>query len=378
MLNKTLGLVLPLWLLTLSSTTSLGQETTWKSKLKTKLNPDSLVNGHVNLIPIPIFQISPETGVRFGVSMDYFFNATKKDSTYPTRDSFAWIQAAYSLRRQLTIEPAWQIFSPEEKWFFRGRGGYSDFSEKVWGFGTTLLPYLDNSTIFYSRAYLQTAVLKRLAPSIFAGGQIRYNHTYRLRQEPPDAIVLPNEETTVAGGGWMTTFDSRNNPFSPTQGFYLEIGQLFFGSFLGGKYTYQESHLDIRHYRPFSKRHMIAFQGIATLSTGGEIPFRELPRLGGSNMGRGIVEGRSRDRQFLAAQTEYRYTINRFFKAAAFASIGQVFPDWNSLQWKNFQPTGGIGLRILVNEKKQLYSRVDLAFSRTDPPGLYFRLMDAF
>lgn len=356
---------------------SLGQEEK-KNKWKTRLNPDSLVNGHVNLIPIPIFQISPETGVRAGVSMDYFFNAGDKDSTYPTRDSFAWIQAAYSVRRQLTIEPAWQIFTPAEKWLFRGRGGYTDFSEKVWGFGPAILPYDEFSTIFYSRAYLQTSALRRFAPHIFAGAQLRYNHTFKLRQEPPNALQLPNEESTVSGLGWNTLYDSRNNPFSPTNGWYLELGQLFFGKILGGKSTYQESQLDLRHYRPFAKRHMIAFQLMATYTQGGPVPFREIPRLGGANIVRGIVEGRTRDRQFLATQAEYRYTLNRFFKAAAFLGVGQVFPEWNLLRIQDFQPTGGIGLRILVNEKKQLYSRVDLAFSKTDPPGLYFRLMDAF
>ena len=51
------------------------------------------MQGHLNVIPIPIIQVTPETGLRAGVSLDYFFNTDKEDSLKRTRDSFAWIQA---------------------------------------------------------------------------------------------------------------------------------------------------------------------------------------------------------------------------------------------------------------------------------------------
>lgn len=165
---------------------------TWKERL----NPDSLVNGHVNLIPIPIFQTTPETGVRVGLSMDYFFNASGSDTSTSTRDSYAWAQISYSTRRQLLFEPAWQIYTNKETWYLKGRTGYSDFSEKVWNLGPNLLPYDQYSDIFYKRTYFQGLFAKRIG-ELFIGPQIKYSNTYRLTDSPSESLQPFLIPTTV-------------------------------------------------------------------------------------------------------------------------------------------------------------------------------------
>lgn len=171
--------------------------------------------------------------------------------------------------------------------------------------------------------------------------------------------------------------DKRNNPFSPFEGHYIELSTLHYRPDFGSTNRFDEFLFDTRYYFTLQKKHTFAFQALYN-GMNGDVPFREIPRLGGSNLLRGLTEGRQRDNQFAAAQTEYRYTINRFFKAAAFLSLGAVAPTINTFKWKQVQQTAGIGLRILVNEKKQLYSRFDMAISQTDPIAFYFKLMDAF
>lgn len=351
---------------------NLKAQKTWKERL----NPDSLVNGHVNLIPIPIFQTTPETGIRIGLSMDYFFNASGSDTSTTTRDSYAWAQVSYSTKRQLLFEPAWQIYTNKETWYLKGRTGYTDFSEKVWNIGPNLLPYDQYSDLLYKRTYFQGIFAKRIG-QLFIGPQIKYSNTYQLTDSPAESLLPFLLPTTASGLGLTVILDKRNNPFSPYKGHYLELSSIHYRQDIGSSNRFDEYLLDARYYFTLQSKHTFAFQALYN-GMNGDVPFREIPRLGGSNLLRGLTEGRQRDNQFAAAQTEYRYTINRFFKAAAFLSLGAVSPTLASFQWSQVQQTGGVGLRILVNEKKQLYSRFDMAISKTDPIAFYFKLMDAF
>ena len=347
-----------------------------QKKWKERLNPDSLVNGHVNLIPIPIFQTTPETGIRVGLSMDYFFNASGNDTSTTTRDSYAWAQVSYSTKRQLLFEPAWQIYTNKETWYLKGKTGYTNFSEKVWNLGPNLLPYDQYSDLFYKRTYFQGIFAKRVG-KLFVGPQIKYNNTYQLTDSPTESLQPYLLPTTASGIGLTVILDKRNNAFSPFEGHYIEMSSVHYRPDLGSTSRFDELLFDARYYVTFQQKHTFAFQTFYN-GMNGDVPFREIPRLGGSNLLRGLTEGRQRDVQFAAAQTEYRYTINRFFKAAAFLSLGAVAPTIAQFKWNQVQQTAGVGLRILVNEKKQLYSRFDMAISKTDPIAFYFKLMDAF
>ena len=106
------------------------------------MNPDSLSAINFSIIPIPIVSSSPETGVRFGMSLDYFFNAKDKSAREKNeaRASFVYGQVTYSTLRQLDLLGAWQVFTRGEKWVLRGRAGYSAFEERVWGIGMNTVP----------------------------------------------------------------------------------------------------------------------------------------------------------------------------------------------------------------------------------------------
>ena len=49
----------------------------------------------------------------------------------------------------------------------------------------------------------------------------------------------------------------------------------------------------------------------------------------------------------------------------------------NKFQFKNLLPTGGAGLRFLVFPEKDIYTRVDVAFTQ-EGRGIYFFIGEAF
>lgn len=347
-----------------------------------KLHPDSLINRNIKLVPIPLFGVSPETGIKLGASLDYFFNTTEKDTSQKARDSYAWLQFLVTTRKQVSIEPQWQIFTPDEKWVFRGSGGYLDYNEYVWGFGNTTLSEKSYADIYYSRLFLRTRFLKNLGNQIFFGPQQNFSHTYKIRQTgAADTVILKGIEgefgSVINGIGPNLVYDTRDNVLSPSSGWYGEFVATFHTKGLGSSYNYNEYLFDIRHYISLKKETVLGFQALATL-TKGIIPWRELPKLGGGMIMRGMVLGRYRDNQMLAFQSEFRTPLNKFLKLAFFAAAGNIATSTNQFSLNDTKITAGTGLRILLNKKKKVYGRIDYGRTIGGGGGLYFKLGEAF
>jgi outer membrane protein assembly factor BamA len=349
-----------------------------------KINPNTLTNRNLSLIPVPIIQSSPETGLKIGLGLDYFFN-TDKDSISDekrTRDSYAWVQVLYSFRNQLAIEPFWQIFTKDEQWFLRGRGGYLNFNERFWGVGNQTLARTEYADIFYNRYYFQGRVLKKVHNRFFAGLNYHYSNTRNLELvgATPSLFgeALGTTESLVSGLGLSLSFDYRNNPFSPTKGWFLDIATTHYYRKFGSLFNYKEIQIDFRKYFKVGEKDFLGVQALIH-STVGDVPLRELPRLGGPNMMRGYFMGRYRDKQMWATQVEYRKPfLKNLLVGALFSSVGVVAPEFGMMRMNDLRYAHGIGLRVLVNRAKNLYARFDFAMSTQGDSGFYFRIADAF
>lgn len=102
--------------------------------------------------------------------------------------------------------------------------------------------------------------------------------------------------------------------------------------------------------------------------------------MGGENMMRGYYLGRFRDKNYLAAQAEYRFLPFPFSKrlgGALFTAIGSVEPKVNEFSFYDIKATAGLGLRYLVFKSKDIYLRGDLAFTR-EGTGVYLFIGEAF
>ncbi len=95
---------------------------------------------------------------------------------------------------------------------------------------------------------------------------------------------------------------------------------------------------------------------------------------------RGYYLGRYRDKNLLAAQAELRWLPFGFSKrwgGTLFGSLGTVAPTISQLQFRQVRWAAGGGVRFLFFQKKDVYLRADLGFTR-EGTGLYFSLGEAF
>ena len=347
-----------------------------------KMRPDSLVNRELHVLPLPVFRTSPETGLQVGISTDYFFNADESDSSANTRNSYAWLQVLYSTRRQLIVEPAWQIYTKNENYQLRGKAGYVVYSEHFWGVGNETLPDDDYINASYNRSYFQGDFYRRTTGKLFLGVTTYFSDVRNIKFDDPERVsevplFLGTETNRIVGIGPNILLDYRNDPFSPTRGWYTHVYYRRHFSGLGSTFNYGEQFLDFRKYFPLNAGSLVAVQAMGQF-TKGEVPFHDLPRLGGSNIMRGYLQGRFRDRQLWSAQTEYRRNLGRFLVAAAFVSAGGVAPAIKDFSAATTRYGGGAGLRILINRKMNLYTRLDFAVTSDRTTGFYFRIFDAF
>jgi hypothetical protein len=124
--------------------------------------------------------------------------------------------------------------------------------------------------------------------------------------------------------------------------------------------------------------HVVALDFAANFAqklSSNEIPFSELPMLGGTDWMRGFLNGRLRGPSTATAALEYRYPCWIFLDAELFTEVGNAFGE----RLEGFAPerlflSYGFALRSNVAPQTPIGLTVAFASNRFDSPG--FRLLD--
>lgn len=124
--------------------------------------------------------------------------------------------------------------------------------------------------------------------------------------------------------------------------------------------------------------HVLAFDFAANLAQklgSNEIPFWELPMLGGNDWMRGFLNGRLRGPTTVTAALEYRYPCWIFLDAELFSEVGNAFGE----RFDGFAPerlflSYGFALRSNLAPQTPVGLTVAFASNRFDSPA--FRLLD--
>lgn len=180
-----------------------------------KLHPDSLASRNLRLLPLPVVSAGPETGLKVGLLVDYFYRTRSTDSTVAVRPSSSMVSVQYSTRGQFSAEASTSTFTANEGWYLLLRGGFLNNYERFWGNTrtTTNDNFLETR---YNRLYLQSRAARNLGGSVFAGPAFTYSRHYNAGFTPSGDGALPavpagNVNTTIGGAGLVLTVDRRDN-----------------------------------------------------------------------------------------------------------------------------------------------------------------------
>ena len=202
-------------------------------------------------------------------------------------------------------------------------------------------------------------------------------------KETSETFALPRgyAGSSNFGLGLGVLYDGRHNILNVRKGFFSELAFLQYHTGLGSEYTFSTITTDVRVYRPVNRRDVLAAQLFGQFNTG-DTPFNQLALLGGETIMRGYYLGRYRDNNQLTTQVEYRFLplplgFTKRWGAAVFASTGSVFTSFKTFSLNDFLWAGGGGIRFLLFPKKDIFTRLDVAFTH-EGTGVYIFIGEAF
>lgn len=330
----------------------------------------------------PTLAYAPETSWEIGLSSLYVYYA-KMDTTNRLSEinGFTFI----TLKGQYGFWFDHAIYSDQEDWFFLGRLRFQRFPMYYYGLGPdTPSEYL--ATVDSQQALIKERILRKIRKNLYVGMELDFNYFGAVEFHPNEHNEITDypsgsEGSTNAGLGFGVVYDNRHNVLNVRKGLFSELGFIKYAPFWSSKYEFSTIVSDNRLYRPFGKSNVFAAQLFGQFNTG-DVPFNMTSALGGESMMRGYYYGRYRDNNYLTSQVEFRFLplplgFSKRIGAAAFVGSGAVFDDFSNLSLDKFVWSGGAGLRFLLFPKKDIYTRIDAAFTK-EGTGFYIYIGEAF
>ena len=329
----------------------------------------------------PTLAFSPETSLEIAFNSIYVYYANRD-----TLNRLSEINALtfFTIKNQYGLWLDHAMYSDADKVFFLGKIRLQSFPLFYFGIGTGT-PKEYQARVDANQIWIKERVLRKIKKNLFLGLELDFQRLSKVdfvRNSQFESIDLPlgYQGSTTFGAGLGLVYDNRHNMLNVRKGFFSELGFLHYNDFFSD-YSFDNIVSDTRLFRPFGKRNVFAAQLLGQFNSG-NVPFNQLALMGGESMMRGYYTGRIRDKNQIAAQTELRFLplplgFSRRIGATVFGSVATVFPGLKAVFTNKPLVAAGAGLRFLLLPKKDIYTRIDYAFTR-EGGGLYIFVGEAF
>jgi hypothetical protein len=337
-----------------------------------------------SFVILPVISSAPETGLEAGGSALYSFYTDTLSKNTRVSNIFAY--ATITTKGQSRLNLSSSYWSPQNNYHFTGAIGYINFPFDFYGIGNNTIK-ADADRLGQKRVRVNFTAEKRIGSNIYIG-LVAGGYDFRFHNQEGTGIFTTDH--TIEGKHGGTTlylgpsfvFDSRNNNTYTTQGTML-TSHFDFMHGVGGNNNLTGGFLNVEFTQFFalSKRFVLGFDIQSQNWTGNQSPFYLLPALGSDEMMRGYYNGRFRDRNLLAGQTELRYRMSERFGIVGFIGTGEVFNKEFSVN--QLKPNYGGGLRYFFDIQKGLSIRIDYGVGEkrsgeSRQSGVYVGLGEAF
>ena len=339
--------------------------------------PDSTAERSNNLYGLPVVFYTPETSLGFGMAGVYAFNF-KKDSL-TARPSSVQLVAAYTLQKQLLLYFPFTIFVNNGDYYTYGEVGYFRYVYQFFGVGNQARADQEEAySVNFPR--IRLTALQRVHPKWYVGLRYWYENFVITETEEEGQLaageIVGSRGGNTSGPGVVALFDTRDNVFFSSDGWYVETLLQRNAGWTGSNFHYTTLSVDASTFVRTKWNHVVALNAYGVAQSGAP-PFNQLALLGGSKRMRGYFEGRFRDRSMLTVQAAYRAMLFWRVGAVAFVSYGGVAPQLSEMQLQNFRYTVGGGLRFELDRQKKINIRLDAGFGK-NTSGYYLTIGEAF
>lgn len=325
--------------------------------------------------PVPIVFYTPENQLGLGAGL---MTAWQMPRAWADRPSSVIAYGVYTTRRQTIAGASYELHLADDRFVVSQEYRFIDWPDRYYGIGNdTRAEDREDYTDHYSQ--LESETVGRVWKRLYVG----LRHHFRVSEThdvPPGGTLAGERPLGVgrllwSGIGPVLSWDTRQGLFWPQGGSLLRADAVMHRPWLGADFSASLLRLDLRHYQPIWRDHVLALR-LVWFGATGEAPFQLLPALGGHTLFRGWFLGRLRDRVLLAAEAEYRIPLSARWSVVGFGSLGRVAARVSELSPKGLRGTGGIGGRFAVRKESRANFRLDLAYG--DEFSVYFQFREAF
>jgi outer membrane protein assembly factor BamA len=344
----------------------------------TQTEKDTTKTYGITFFGYPYLFYTPETELAFGAGgIMYFRTARKPDLNI----SSILLSGYYTINNQYSLTLAPELYFSRNKYIARGTFNFGKFLDKFYGYGSTS-EEIANPDYFTQNFGVNLNFQADVSENFEIGAIYDFLYTNIIDKESNPFLinnaVLGSNGGISSGLGFKLVWDSRDYIYLPTNGGYYIFSVVYYKKAIGSDFEFNDYLLDLRRYFKLTRGHLLTFQLFGNFARGYP-PFYEMPRLGGAVTMRGYYEGRYRDRNYVAAQAEYKTWLVEKWKLGivVFGGIGDVADELDDLILKDFKYSYGFGLRYIFDEKERLTVRADFGFGK-NTSGVYFAMQETF
>jgi hypothetical protein len=346
-----------------------GDESSTPKKTQSSYSPG------FSVVPIPVVNYAPETGLLLGLA-GAFFIRPEDPKLRPTD----WVSfVAYSTKGLALGVFDMDGYGFEDRFYLGANVQVARYPNRFYGVGNdTRLE--DEELYTFDGFQLTWMPMGRVANHLYLGGLVALDLN-DLRKAEPGGLLETGAVLGASGGrsvgiGAAAKYDTRDNTVNPTRGEHVLGTATVYHAALGSQFDYESAQLDLRKFFPVGFGHVFAAQVLLRAQRGAP-PYFGLNQLGGTYRLRGFYEGRYRDRWMVLSQLEYRAPIYWRLGAVAFVGGGDVGRLAGDLFSSGPKFSGGAGLRLMVDREGRTNVSFDYGVSR-DQSGLYVNVGEVF
>jgi hypothetical protein len=181
----------------------------------------------------------------------------------------------------------------------------------------------------------------------------------------PGIFPADTTEQRIAAVTPSFTYDTRDNFFTPTRGWYVDLAALVARESFGGDRDFERLALTVIHHFPVSRDLFFGVRGSAR-SSSDDTPFYLRPYVGL----RGVQAMRYQGEDAGEVEAELRWQVHPRFSIVGFAGVGAARNPAGALGRDESVAAAGAGFRYLLARKHGMHMGLDVA-GGPDKPAIY-------
>lgn len=315
-------------------------------------------------LPVPIPVVNPTVGSGLFGALLYMHPQKNADPTTPTATS--GIGALYTDSKSWFTGAFHDDYLKSDQFRYKVLAGTGEFNLDYYGVGGGDDEGLEDDPIAYriESDLIALQFLSRIgiARNWYLGVRHLWSSsgvTFNVDDEP----LLPDVSSRLATSslGVLTSYDSKNDNYYPTNGQYFEAFISKDSDKWGSDFEYDKLTTYYNYYWPLTQKATLAMRAYLSVLDG-DAPFYMLPTL----KMRGFPSGQYRNQSAVSGHIEWRHKVHQRWTTILFTEVGSVGRTVSAAFDKSAINSYGAGVRWQVLPSKTLNLGVDFAFSGDD------------